>query len=53
MILVLGLGDTFKSPEIIEMRVLGFPISKSKSYKPTLKQHNIMELLSTVVLAQA
>ena len=28
----LGLGDGFRNPEIIEMKVLGSPISQSKSY---------------------
>ena len=31
LILVLGLGDTSGNPEIMNMRVFGFPRSKSKS----------------------
>ena len=45
----LGLGavDTFRSLEIIDMKVWGSRISKSKSYKFELKQNKITELLST------
>ena len=43
--MVVGLGDTFKSPEIKEMRVLRFSHSKSKSCTFKLNRNNVMELL--------
>ena len=42
----MGAGDTSESPEFVEMKVFGSPISKSKSYKFKLNQNNISELLT-------
>ena len=41
-----GSVDRLKNPENIAMRVLGCPISKSKSYKTNMDQNNNLELLS-------
>ena len=53
IIVVSGLEDTFKSPEIIEMRSLRFPISKSNSFLTKMGHHNSPELSQPIISLNA